>query len=247
MHRRTAIFCTLAAAATFASQPLTAATIQYNVKFDATWSQASHPGAYPSGAHFSALIGGEHSDAVSFWTPGQLASAGIEQMAEIGGTTALRTEVQMAINAGTASAVIQGSGINSPGSTTVTVNVSPQFPLVTLVTMVAPSPDWFVGVHGLDLRDGAGWNNQLTVDLYAYDAGTEQGTGFSLSNAATVPQQPIALLGAPFASGSPRLGTFTFTRLSPEPGTAALAAIAAAYFAAVRLRARVRPISGRRV
>jgi hypothetical protein len=224
MHRRTAIFCILAAAATFACLPLAAANIQYEVKFDATWSQATHPGAYPAGAHFSALIGGVHNDGVSFWTPGQLASAGIEQMAEIGGTTSLRNEVQAAINAGTASTVIQGSGINSPGSTTVTVDVSQQFPLVTLVTMVAPSPDWFVGVHGLDLRSGAGWTNQLTVDLFAYDAGTEQGSGFSLSNPATVPQQAIALLGTPFAAGSPWLGTFTFTRVGvPEPSTIVLA------------------------
>jgi hypothetical protein len=223
MHRPTAICCILAAAATFACRPLTAAPIQYNIKFDATWSQATHPGAYPAGAHFSALIGGVHNDGVSFWTPDQLASAGIEQMAEVGGTTALRNEVQAAISAGTASAVIQGSGINSPGNTTVVIDVSTQFPLVTLVTMVAPSPDWFVGVHGLDLRSGAGWANQLTVDLYAYDAGTEQGSGFSLSNPATVPQQPIALLGTPFAAGSPRLGTFTFTRIGvPEPSTSLL-------------------------
>ena len=49
---------------------LAAATIQYSVKFDATWSQASHPGAYPSGAHFSALIGGS-----DVWRPDALGSA----------------------------------------------------------------------------------------------------------------------------------------------------------------------------
>jgi len=248
MVRRTAIFYTLAAAAAFICHPLAAASIQYNVKFDANWSQATHPGAYPAGAHFSALIGGVHSDAVSFWTPGQLASAGIEQMAEIGGTSALRSEVQAAINAGTASAVIQGSGINSPGVTTVTVDVSPQFPLITLATMVAPSPDWFVGVHGFDLRDGDGWKNQLTVDLYAYDAGTEQGTGFSLANPATVPHQSIALLGAPFPSGSPRLGTFTFTRLSvPEPGATVLLSVAATGLATSRRKVCVRPTCSRPV
>lgn len=107
---------------------------------------------------------------------------------------------------------IQGSGINSPGSTSISLQVSSDFPLVSLVTMVAPSPDWFAGVHGLDLRDGAGWANQLTVDLFPYDAGTEQGVGFSLSNPDTVPHQPIAPLGFPFTSSDPRLGTFTFTR-----------------------------------
>jgi len=202
------------------SSRLVASTVTYNVKFDATWSQATHPGAYPAGAHFSALIGGVHNDQVSFWTPGGLASAGIEQMAEVGGTTSLSNEVQTAINGGTASAVIQGNGVASPGSAAVTVNVSTAFPLVTLVTMVAPSPDWFVGVHGLDLRDGVGWKNQVVVDLFPYDAGTEEGTGFSLSNPDTVPHQSIALLGFPFASGGPRLGTFTFTRQAiPEPST----------------------------
>lgn len=234
--RPSSIVCCLFATVCFA-ELLPAATIQYDVKFDATWSQATHPGAYPAGAHFSALIGGVHSDQVSFWTPGQLASAGIEQMAEIGGTSALRNEVQAAINAGTALSVIQGGGINSPGSTSLTVDVSQQFPLVTLVTMVAPSPDWFVGVHGLDLRNAAGWKNQLTLDLYAYDAGTEQGTGFSLSNPDTVPRQPIALLGTPFAAGSPRLGTFTFTRIGvPEPATSLLAV--ATFIALILTRVR---------
>jgi hypothetical protein len=148
-------------------------------------------------------------------------------MAEIGGTTTLRNEVQAAIGAGTASAVIQGIGIASPGNTSVTFDVSAAFPLVSLVAMVAPSPDWFVGVHGLDLRDGSGWKNEVTVDLFPYDAGTEQGTGFSLSNPDTVPHQPVAPLGLPFAPGDERLGTFTFTRLSvPEPATSALAAMA---------------------
>jgi hypothetical protein len=82
-----------------------AATITYEIDFNAMWSAQSHPGAYPGGAHFSALIGGAHSPAVSFWEPGALASAGIEQMAEIGGTSILRSEVQTAINAGSALAV----------------------------------------------------------------------------------------------------------------------------------------------
>jgi hypothetical protein len=206
---------------------LEAATVSYSVTFDATWSQTTHPSAYPAGAHFSSLIGGVHNEQVSFWMPGSLASPGIEQMAEIGGTTNLRNEVQSAINVGTALAVIQGNGIASPGSTSITFDISTAFPLVTLVTMVAPSPDWFVGVHGLDLRDVAGWKKQATVDLFAYDAGTEQGTGFSLSNPDTVPHQPIALLGFPFATGDPRLGTFTFTRLPvPEPKTTAPTAVA---------------------
>jgi hypothetical protein len=192
-----------------------ASTASYTVTFDATWSQQTHPGKYPPGAHFSPLIGGVHNGQVAFWAPGALASPGIESMAEVGGTTTLRNEVQAAITAGTASAVLQGGGVNSPGNTSFTFQASTEFPLVTLVTMVAPTPDWFVGVHGFDLRDGGGWKNHATVDLFGYDAGTEEGVNFSLSNPATVPPQPIALLRVPFAPTDPRLGTFTFTRNFP--------------------------------
>jgi hypothetical protein len=204
----------------------TSAPITYEATFTAAWSSQSHPGAYPAGAHFSALIGGVHSPTVSFWTPGALASAGIEQMAEVGGTSALRGEVQTAINTGNALAVLQGAGIGSPGSTSLTFGVTPEFPLVTLTSMVAPTPDWFVGVHGFDLRDGGGWKQQATIDLFAYDAGTEEGVGFSLSNPETVPRQPIALLAAPLSATAPRLGSFTFTRISsvPEPASSVLAA-----------------------
>ena len=61
--------------------------------------------------------------------------------------------------------------------------------------MIGPSPDWFVGVSGLSLLDGQGeWESLLEVDLFPYDAGTEQGTEFSLSNAATSPQGVITSL-----------------------------------------------------
>ena len=39
------------------------------------------------------------------------------------------------------------------------------FDRLTWVSMLAPSPDWFVGVSGLPLRDEDGWIPSLTVDL----------------------------------------------------------------------------------
>ena len=75
------------------------------------------------------------------------------------------------------------------------VAVTTAHPLVTLVTMVAPRLDWFVGVSGLSLLDAQGeWLLQHQVDLFPYDAGTEEGTKLSLSNPATSPQGMIASL-----------------------------------------------------
>jgi hypothetical protein len=190
---------------------------EYEVTFNASWSEATHPGAYPTNAHFSPLIGGTHNDAARFWDPGSIATLGVERMAEQGRTTPLDTEIRSAILDGTAFSLITGSGIRSPGSTSTFFQITESHPLVTLVTMIAPSPDWFVGVSGLNLREDDEWMPYVTVDLYAYDAGTDSGTDFTSADADIKPQIPISLLGNPF-SDLPALGTFTFSLVPEVPG-----------------------------
>ena len=188
-------------------------TATYRVRFEATWSPATHPGAFPGGAHFSPLVGATHGPGVTFWQPGGLATPGIETMAETGGTGPLNAEVNGAIGAGTAGSLLSGPSLfGLPAATVDTFVIDQDFPLVTLVTMIAPSPDWFVGVHGLELFEDGNWVESKVVELMPYDAGTDSGLNFNSVNADTNPQEPIAVLAGPFA-GLPPLGTFTFTRL----------------------------------
>ena len=192
-------------------------TAQYDVRFEATWSAATHPIDFPSNAHFSALIGGTHDAAVRFWEGGQLASQGIKDMAERGLTSPLDHEVEAAIGAGHAGVVIRGGNIpSSPEVATAAFTISQAHPLVTLVSMIAPSPDWFVGVSGLPLLNGGEWTDSITVQLHAYDAGTDCGTTFTSPNCVSNPPESIAPNASPsFANGAP-LGTFTFIRI-PTP------------------------------
>jgi hypothetical protein len=104
--------------------------------------------------------------------------------------------------------------------------------------MVAPSPDWFVGVDSLPLYENGQWRPLITVDLFPYDSGTDSGVFFDSPNADTQPREPIAALGAPF-TGLPRMGTMTFT-LVPEPSGWLLSAIGAGALAAVLVRRRSR-------
>ncbi len=60
--------------------PPIAAAARYTVTFEATWSAATHPTAFPRSAHFSSLIGVTHASGVHFWSPGAIASDGIEAM-----------------------------------------------------------------------------------------------------------------------------------------------------------------------
>jgi len=138
-------------------------------------------------------------------------------MAEEGGTSPLDAEVQVAIEAGTAFSLIQGSGIpRSPGTVTAEFEIARDHPRVTLVSMIAPSPDWFVGVSGLSLFEDGDWVGEKAVSLSPWDAGTDNGTTYSSRNRDARPPLPIARLeGAPVAyeGAVAPFGTFTFRRI----------------------------------
>jgi hypothetical protein len=188
----------------------------YVVTFTAVWSEETHPDDFPGNPHFSRLVGATHGAEVTLWEVGGVASQGIEAMAETGATGPLESEAEDAIAMGTARRVLVGGGIStSPGEVAYEFRVDEDFPLVTLVSMIAPSPDWFVGVSGLSLHDGGGWVDSLTVDLFPYDAGTDSGAGYTAADADTDPQVPISRIeGYPFLVDDevPPLGTFTFVR-----------------------------------
>jgi hypothetical protein len=64
----------------------------------------------------------------------------------------LLDEVNAAIAAGTANRTLSGGGPNrGAGTVALRFVVDRTHPLVTLTAMIAPSPDWFVGVRGLPL------------------------------------------------------------------------------------------------
>ena len=203
----------LAAATLFASGAAAQSTATYRATFSATWSAATHPEGFPGDPHFSPLVGAAHAESVALWAPGEAASDGVEVMAETGATGPLVQEIAALGDA--ARSVVGGPIGVSPGAVSVDVDVTPERPLVTLVSMLAPSPDWFVGTRGLDLRDGAGgWLPEATVELFVYDAGTDSGPSYTSANADTNPAEPIARLEvAPFVVGGAltSVGTMTLT------------------------------------
>lgn len=197
------------------------ATARYRLTFNASWDADTHPVNFPgASAHFSPLIGAVHNEQIIVWQGGQFASDGIEQMAETGATGTLTQELQLANVDGTVDSIISGPGVAiSPGQASVEFNVSSSYPLVTVVTMIAPSPDWFVGVHGQTLLRADGtFADSVVVDLAAYDAGTDNGSRFTSANDDSQPPQPIDLvttdpLDTDFEFGLPFLGQFTFERI----------------------------------
>ncbi len=191
----------------------------YRITFDGSWSAATHATLFPGNAHFSGLVGAVHNDQVIFWEPGQIASDGIELMAETGGKSIFLQEIESAINSGYALSAIDGPGIaTAPGSASIEVRVTIDNPLVTLTTMLAPSPDWFTGFHNIRLHDGESFVQSVSIDGFVYDSGTDSGPQYTSSDSDTQPRTPIARTttdpaDSPFVDGLPIAGRFIIERL----------------------------------
>ena len=192
-------------------------SVEYRFEYVAEWSADTHPTTFPSNPHFSGAIGATHNAQLSIWIPSGIATDGIEAMAETGSPTQLSSEVQHAIDVdGTANQFLNLGGINSsPGTRTNNFIADADFPLLSLVSMVAPSPDWFVGIHDIDLRPDGVWVRELVFDLYPYDAGTDAGINYVNANIDITPHIPIVEITDDFPFlGLGRLGTFRITLMS---------------------------------
>ena len=76
----------------------------------------------------------------------------------------------------------------------VRLTLSRNAPRVSVVSMIAPSPDWFISAHNVTLFENGRWTERKTVDAVLYDAGTDSGITFTARNNDTNPPEPITRL-----------------------------------------------------
>lgn len=65
------------------------------------------------------------------------------------------------------------------------------FPQVSFVVKMVPSPDWFVGVDGLELCRRGRWRARAHVNLWPMDAGTDRGYTFTSPRWPSHPRETI--------------------------------------------------------
>lgn len=164
-------------------------SVRYRVTVISDWTSSSHPATLPSNSHFSPAVVAVHGSVGDVFTRGAPASSGIEQMAESGSTGALLAELGAD---DTVLDVQRGSSIFGAGQNQFTVTLTQDAPLVSAVTMLAPSPDWFVGIRDLSMFSEDEWLDRVELDLRSYDAGTDNGTSWRSPNADTNPADVIS-------------------------------------------------------
>ena len=189
---------------------------EYTIVVKSRWTKAEHPLEWPATAHFSGVIGTNHTPAYSIFAVGTPPTPGLENLSEEGKHTPFDKEIHAAIAAGNAGTLFETGPLrNFADSIVGTVKVDDAFPLVSLVMMVAPSPDWFTGVRNVDLRENGAWAPSRTLDLVAYDSGGDDGTTYLAPNKDTNPKKPTSQAMTPHFVINGQVvpvGSVTFTK-----------------------------------
>jgi hypothetical protein len=189
---------------------------EYTIVVKSRWTKAEHPLEWPSTAHFSGIIGANHASGYSIFNIGAPPTPGLEMLSEEGKHTPLDNEIRTAITAKTAGSLFESGPLRTfTDSIVASANVDDTFPLISMVMMVAPSPDWFTGVKDVDLRENGAWAQSKTLDLVAYDSGGDDGTTYLAPNKDTNPKKPTSQATTPhfvINGNVVPVGTVTFTR-----------------------------------
>ncbi len=201
-------------------EPMTDAAT-YLVTVRNFWGMDDFPQAFPDNAHLSLFGGAVHNASISFWEIGEPPSRGIEDMAEAGLIDILLSdEVTPAIEQGTASSFIEvrqftdPAVAGEPGELQFEITVTRSHPLVSMTSMLGPSPDWFVGVSGLSLLDDgdtAGvqglaatlhpWFERLVVGSPLHDGGSKSDITPVMGGPDIIPPDPIGFVAYNEAAG----------------------------------------------
>jgi len=199
------------------TQPEPENNARYNLTFNATWAAQTHLNNFPSSAHFSGLIGLTHNGNTTLFAKGEIASDGIKNMAETGSKNPLEAEIQNFISVGTGNTLISGGGINSsPGEVSLEFDITTSHSMVSVVSMLAPSPDWFISVSSINLIENNECVISKTISVDIYDAGTDDGVTFLSPDEPTVARVAIfEIITPPLAVNNivAPLGSITFTKI----------------------------------
>ena len=108
-----------------------------------------------------------------------LVSAGLRKSAEFGMNDQLMKELGQYKNVSTT--FITDKSIQTPIEKSWTFGIDANYPLLTFVTMIAPSADWFVA-ETINMSE---WHSRIVMPLYCIDAGTDKG-----NTLVTLPKHP---------------------------------------------------------
>jgi len=171
--------------------------VSYTCQFINLWTGVRHPTDYPSGAaHWSPMLMASHNKKYTMFSqnPSKEASVGVQNVAEFGGTSNLKKELNAAGKV--VNDITEASGSlfptqNKPSKNIGQLEMDVTHRMISSISMIAPSPDWFTGLSNYRPTKDGKWLESFTVDTYPWDAGTDSGDTYSARNSATNPKETV--------------------------------------------------------
>ena len=190
----------------------------YRITFNPTFTDVNFPQDYPANPAFSGLVVVVHKPSRAVFGVGEVASAGLKELAETGGASALEIELEAENEEDDVNYIV--SSLSTSGGPTqsqsIEVTIDPEKTSITVLSALSPSPDWFVGLDSFSLISGPNSLVQTsTQTLVPLDAGTDSGTTYTSGDMPTSPQEVIATINtAPLGGGglSSSIGTIFIER-----------------------------------
>lgn len=209
---------------------------RYKMVFEGLWSRQTHPKDFPTGRdalmlHWSNIVGASHTEDYHIWEYGGYAERGVREVCEYGYSTKLETDMKQ--NSDKIYTVIKTSPMwrNVQGRKEAVFKVNQKAHLLSLLTMIGPSPDWCIGIPSLSVCNAnCTWADEMVVELFPWDAGTDNGIKYI--NPRKIPTDPPERIhrithmypkhpDSPFYGSSPvnPMAKVTLTKLKEVCGT----------------------------
>jgi len=157
----------------------------YQCIFTNLWTKSRHPNDFPKNPHWSPPVVVSHDLEYFLFREGENATEGLESVAETGNTKKLIDEMKDAgdsILTRKVGNLMDGFSFKDSQKIK-NIKLDGSHPYLSMISMVAPSPDWFTGLNDFDMRNGTGfWFQEVILDLFPWDAGTDAGTTYKSSD-----------------------------------------------------------------
>ncbi|XP_002063411.2 spondin-1 [Drosophila willistoni] len=181
---------------------------KYEILLERKWARNTHAKDFPNEAwrtHLGEIIGASHNYNYRYWAYGERASKGMKELAEHGSTRTLENEIRENTQNGQVRTIIKAPGIsyrrNVFGTTLANARVDKIHHQISLSVKINPSPDWILGISGLELcLSNCTWLERKTLNLYPWDIGTDSGPSYMSADEAQVPPDVIRRITSSYPS-----------------------------------------------
>jgi len=187
----------------------------YRLQLDTFWSEQVFPKQYPQWrppAQWSKSVGYSHQDSFSLFSLGALVDEGVRQFVETGSSEVLD---QSSSNRTFLDAILAPPIVQGVGNTSTNVFVDGNHSMISVITKIVPSPDWFIGLDSVNLCQEGRFIQSFNTEAFPLDAGTDNGFTFTSPNWETEPRAEVFQISNSFPAHP--AGSFHYPSLPRLP------------------------------